>query len=98
MVPVRRQFTGRHVFPPVLTDKKIKKMLATEGNLFDIPLAMRGEVYRFFEKQVNMVTMRDFRARLKEYRSQVNSYMVTKARSLMGVSSMELMLTLLGDV
>jgi len=97
-VPFRRQFTGRHVFPPVLTDKKIKKMLATEGNLFDIPLAMRGEVYRFFEKQVNMVTMRDFRARLKEYRSQVNSYMVTKARSLMGVSSMELMLTLLGDV
>jgi helicase required for RNAi-mediated heterochromatin assembly 1 len=83
-VPIRRRTTGRHTFPAILTDRKIKQMLAREKNLFDIPLAMRGEVYRFFEKQVNLITLRDLRACLKEYQSQVNSYMLTKVRCLVG--------------
>jgi helicase required for RNAi-mediated heterochromatin assembly 1 len=79
-LPFKRKFTGRHPFPSFLNDKKIKKMLNAQKNLFDIPVAMRGEVYRFFEKQMNMIALREFRVRLKEYENSVKSYVVTKVR------------------
>jgi helicase required for RNAi-mediated heterochromatin assembly 1 len=77
-VPFNRKFTGRHSSPPTLNDKKIKKLLTSHKNLLEIPVALRGEIYRFFEKQVNIIALRDFRTRLQQFEQHVNSYLVTK--------------------
>jgi helicase required for RNAi-mediated heterochromatin assembly 1 len=74
----RRKFTGRHSHPPTLSDKKIKQKLGSLKNLYDIPLANRGEVYRYFEKEMNKAALREFKGRLKEYQEYVNGWNVTK--------------------
>jgi hypothetical protein len=47
-------------------------------------LATRGEVYLFFfsRKAEGIITLYSPRARLNEYQSQVNSYLVTQVRCL----------------
>ncbi|KAE9364989.1 P-loop containing nucleoside triphosphate hydrolase protein [Stipitochalara longipes BDJ] len=74
----KRKFTGRHSFPSNLSDKKIKQKLASLKNLYDIPLAHRGEFYRFFEKAMNKNVLKELKVRLKEYQDAVNGWTVTK--------------------
>jgi helicase required for RNAi-mediated heterochromatin assembly 1 len=76
-----RKFTGRHSHPQTLNDKKIKQKLASWKNLYDVPVAHRGEVYRFFEKEMNKIVLKELKVRLKEYQDFVNGWTVTKVSS-----------------
>jgi helicase required for RNAi-mediated heterochromatin assembly 1 len=73
-----RKCTGRHSNPPTLS--KIKQKLASWKNLYDVPLAQRGELYRFFEKAMNKLVLKVLKARLKEYQEAVNTWNVTRVR------------------
>lgn len=74
----QRKFTGRHKFPRLLTDKQIKKMLATTSDLYEISLPMRGEIYRFLEKQVYGRILKELKLRLAEYDKMIKGYSITK--------------------
>jgi helicase required for RNAi-mediated heterochromatin assembly 1 len=79
-MPFNRKFTGRHSVPSICNDKKIKNLLKSRNNLYTIPVAMRGEVYRFLEKEMNLIALGNFRTRLRQFEQHVNSYLVTKVR------------------
>jgi len=77
-VPFRRKVTGRHTGP--INIKIIRKLLASKRNLYDIPVATRGEVYRYFEKKMNEIMLKELRSRLKEYQSAVQNLTIAKVR------------------
>lgn len=77
-VPFQRKFTGRHSYPQNLSDKMIKQKLASWKNLYDVPLAHRGEVYRFWEKEMNKIVVKELKAKLKDYQDCVKGWSVTK--------------------
>jgi helicase required for RNAi-mediated heterochromatin assembly 1 len=77
-IPFRRQWTGR--CPAGVEYRKVKKLLSSNKNLYDIPMGMRGPVYRFWEKKLNKHMLEKLRGHLKEYKSTVNSIRVTKVR------------------
>jgi helicase required for RNAi-mediated heterochromatin assembly 1 len=79
-LPFKRKFTGKHSHPPTLSDRKIKNNLTSWKNLYDVPLAHRGEVYRFFEKEMNKFVLKDLKTRLKEYQDCVNGWTITKVK------------------
>jgi helicase required for RNAi-mediated heterochromatin assembly 1 len=77
-LPFLRKFTGRHSHPQTLSDKKIKQKIASWKNMYDIPVGQRGEVYRFLEKEMNKIVLKDLKARLIKYQDYVNAWTVTK--------------------
>lgn len=77
-LPFMRKFTGRHSHPQTLSDKGIKQKLASWKNLYDVPVAHRGEVYRFLEKEMNKIVLKELKVRFKEYQDFVNGWTVTK--------------------
>jgi helicase required for RNAi-mediated heterochromatin assembly 1 len=74
----KRKFTGRHSYLQTLTDKKIKSKLSSWKNLYDVPLAHRGEVYRYLEKEMNKLALKELKIRMKEYKQFVQGWAVTK--------------------
>jgi helicase required for RNAi-mediated heterochromatin assembly 1 len=75
-IPFRREWTGR--CPSGIEDKKVKKLLSSNKNLYDIPMGMRGPVYRFWEKKLNKNMLEKLRVDLREYKSTVDSIRIVK--------------------
>jgi len=76
----RRNITGRRASPHLLTTKQIKKMLVTIPDLYDISVPMRGEIYRFLEKNVYKKILEAFKACLRTYEDMTKNYHITKVR------------------
>jgi helicase required for RNAi-mediated heterochromatin assembly 1 len=77
-ISFRRQWTGR--CPSGVEQRKVKKLLASNKNLYDIPMGMRGPVYRFWEKKLNKIMLEKLHDHLKQYKSTVDSIRVVKVR------------------
>lgn len=69
-LPFKRRVTGRE---GAVSTQKLKKLLAKK-NLFDVPVAYRGTVYRSWEKQLNEKMLRE----LKEYQAACNRLKVNR--------------------
>jgi helicase required for RNAi-mediated heterochromatin assembly 1 len=77
-MPFKRKFTGRHSHPPALTDKQIKQKLNKCKNLHDIPVESRGEIYRFWESEMNKTVGSELKIRLKAYKQSVDGWVLTR--------------------
>ena len=77
-MPFKRKFTGRHSHPPALTEKQIKQKLNGCKNLHDIPVASRGEIYRFWESEMSKTVANELKVRLKEYQETVKDWAITR--------------------
>ena len=75
-LPFRRDFTGRA--SAAIDDRKIKKVLGSNDNLYDIPEAWRGSIYRYWEKQINKDCLAELKPLLVEYKCIIDSAKVTK--------------------
>ncbi|KAH8588092.1 P-loop containing nucleoside triphosphate hydrolase protein [Bisporella sp. PMI_857] len=71
----RRTWTGNAA---VSLDMKRIKRLSKQGNLYDIPSGMRGAVYRYWEKQVDLQVLRKFQDVLENYSAIAQSLKCTK--------------------
>lgn len=78
-VPFKRTFTGRH--DSVISERKIKKLLLTCKDLYKIPAATRGEVYRYFEQHTDASMLRVLHQKLRKYDAFVADYSVTRSRN-----------------
>ncbi|OWP00699.1 hypothetical protein B2J93_1084 [Marssonina coronariae] len=76
-VGFQRRFTGRHSAPVHGGD--VKKLLKKCENMYEIPQARRGEVYRYFEKEIDAVIATSLRQLLQKYKRCVDDYSVTKS-------------------
>jgi helicase required for RNAi-mediated heterochromatin assembly 1 len=85
-IPFRRRLTGRNVSKIQLHESKIKKLLRSNSNLNHVPKELRGEVYRYWEEQVNEIVLQKLRDVLPKYEQHVKDYQVVK-----GVCSWKLM-------
>jgi len=83
----KRKFTGRHSNPPALAAGKIKHKLGSCKNLYDIPRANRGEIYRFFENAMNKIILKGLKERLEEYQDVVKSWTITRVSSKPGAEN-----------
>ena len=75
-VPILRRFTGNS---NSYNTSKCQRLLQTKSNLYDIPSAMRGSIYRFWEKKVDTVIVREMREALKQYKKASENLRCTKA-------------------
>lgn len=73
--PFMRKYTGKHV-PPV-TETRIRKLLEKTTSLNKIAKHLRGEVYRYWEKKLDEIALKELRWRLEQYQSSVENYQVT---------------------
>ncbi|KAH7390349.1 hypothetical protein BKA64DRAFT_757595 [Cadophora sp. MPI-SDFR-AT-0126] len=74
-----RKFTGRHNTP--IIDSTMRRKLSRCKDLFEIPVAERGQMYRYFEKQVNSVMMQKMQEFLPKYQQYVENFSITKSMS-----------------
>lgn len=65
-LPFLREFTGKA--SAAIDDRRVKKTLASNDNLYDIPEAWRGSIYRYWEKQVNKSILEKLKPLLEEYK------------------------------
>lgn len=72
------KLTGR--CPPGVDDRKIKKLLSSNKNLYDIPIGMRGPIYRYFEKKLNKSLLAKLKDQLREYKAVVDGFRIVKVR------------------
>ncbi|PVH72387.1 hypothetical protein DL98DRAFT_553156 [Cadophora sp. DSE1049] len=78
-----RKFTGRHSTPVV--DSTMRRKLSRCKDLFEIPIAERGQMYRYFEKQVNSVMMQKLQEFLPKYQRYVENYSITRLMKQLGI-------------
>lgn len=75
-VPFKRKFTGCEAH---VSDVKMKGILKKTSDLNRIEKGpIRGEIYRYWEKKLNIIALRELRAHLTEYHKMVRDYQVTK--------------------
>ena len=74
-----RAVTGHS--PVGADDKKIRKLLSSKQDLHDIPTGMRGQVYRYFEKQLNKTILAKLKEQLREYKSATDALHIAKVSS-----------------
>jgi hypothetical protein len=63
-----------------VNDRQVKKQLSIHKNLYDIPMGMRGQIYRYWEKQLKKKMLAQLKDHLREYKSTVDDFRVTKVR------------------
>lgn len=73
-VAFNRRLTGRS---STITTQKLRKLLGKK-DLYDIPVAYRGEVYRSWEKQLNEKMLRELKLQLKDYQSECDRLKVSR--------------------
>ena len=73
-LPFNRRVTGRHT---AISTLKLKKLLG-KRNLFDIPVAYRGTIYRSWEKQLNEKMLKELKVHLKDYQAACNRLKVSR--------------------
>lgn len=71
-----RKFTGKH--GSHLSDSSARRKLNRCKDLFEIPLTERGEMYRYFEKQMNKIMMKSLQEVLVKYQRYVEDNYFTK--------------------
>ena len=59
-------------------DRRIQKLLAKSSNLYDIPVAQRGTVYRYFEKMIDKKIFQEGKQLLHEYEDIIKDLQITK--------------------
>jgi hypothetical protein len=74
-----RRFTG--VSSAVMESRKVASLLKKHNNLHDIPVGMRGAVYRYWEKKLDHEMGEDMRRLLHEYAKCVRDTKITKVRN-----------------
>lgn len=77
-LPFLRSFTGQA--STSIDNRKIKKLLTSNDNLYDIPEAWRGSIYRYWEKQINNECLARLKELLVEYKRIIDDTKVTKVR------------------
>jgi len=75
-VPFKRQFTGRH--SAGVNEKKVKRILEKNENLYDINVGMRGDIYRYWERQLDRKMLQKLRERMTSYKETVESVRIVK--------------------
>ncbi|KAK0105476.1 hypothetical protein ONS96_004862 [Cadophora gregata f. sp. sojae] len=75
----RRKMTGRHNTP--IIDSTMRRKLSRCKDLFEIPVAERGQMYRYFEKQVNGIMMQKLQDFLPKYQRCIENWNITKSLS-----------------
>lgn len=75
-VPILRWLTGNS---GVYNASKCQRMLQMKANLYDIPPAIRGPIYCFWEKKVDGILIKRLREALKQYKRATESLRSTKA-------------------
>lgn len=75
-LPFLGQLTGKAA--ATIDDRRIKKILASKDNLYDIPEACRGSIYRFWEKQINKNILEKLKPLLEEYKRITDQGKITK--------------------
>ena len=71
-----RGWTGR--CPAGVEDRKVKKLLSSTKSLYDIPIGMRGPIYRYWEKKLNKIMLEKLKSNLKEYKFAVDNIRIAK--------------------
>ncbi|RFU29613.1 hypothetical protein B7463_g6744, partial [Scytalidium lignicola] len=64
-------YTGRATHG--YSDKKMRKYLSDKQNLYEVPSNLRGEVYRFFQRQLRKRVVEEYRTNLVPYASAVHN-------------------------
>lgn len=75
-LPFNRELTGP--LSRVIDEGKIRKTLASKANLYDIPEALRGAIYRYWEKQVTNNCLEKLKVLLEQYQRIINDAKITK--------------------
>lgn len=78
--PFVRDYTGRA--SATFDDRRIRKMLASHDNLYDIPETWRGSIYRYWEKQLSKDCLAKLKPILAEYQRVVEKTKITKVRGI----------------
>ena len=73
-VSFNRRITGRS---STISSQRLKRFLSKK-NLFDIPAAYRGEVYRSWEKQLNEKMLQKLKLLLKDYQKECNKATISR--------------------
>lgn len=71
----RRTFTGKHYGTK---KEKAMKNLLQKKDLYEIHVSQRGEVYRYWEKRVLAIVLKQVKDHMKEYRETVEMFQITK--------------------
>lgn len=71
-----RKLTGRS--HPGVDDRKVKKLLSSNQNLYDIPMGMRGQIYRYWEKRLNKSILAKLKEQLRDYKSLMDEFRAVK--------------------
>jgi helicase required for RNAi-mediated heterochromatin assembly 1 len=77
--PFRGLYTG--VASPGYSDNKLKKLLDSKSNLWEIPLMLRGEVYRYLKRQLKAMILEVFRGHLLDYQRSARSVKIARWES-----------------
>ncbi|KAH6674807.1 P-loop containing nucleoside triphosphate hydrolase protein [Halenospora varia] len=70
-----RTVTGRDTG---VEDKEIKKILATHKDLHNIPVAKRGDIYRYWVEKLNRKMKKELKLLMAEYRKAIDNLKLTK--------------------
>ena len=76
VVIFQRKFTG--VSCSGMESRKVAGLLKKHDNLYEIPLGIRGAVYRYWEKKLDQRMGNDMRRLLQEYAKCVRDTKITK--------------------
>lgn len=74
--PFKELYTG--VASRGYSDRKLKKLLDSTSNLWEIPPTIRGEVYRYLRRQLKAKLLQSFREHLTEYQRDVESIKIAR--------------------
>lgn len=75
-LPFLRELTGKA--STAVDDRKIRRLLSSHRNLYDIPEFWRGSIYRYWEKQINKECLAQLKILLAEYKRIINKTKVAK--------------------
>ena len=81
-IPFSKRFTGKRT--QGVSEKKLKKLLGVKKSLQDIPAGMRGDVYRFFEKQLERLMTDAMRGKLELYGKVAQDIKISKVGNSSG--------------
>lgn len=79
-LPFVRDYTGRA--SANFDDRRIRKMLASRDNLYDIPETWRGSIYRYWERELSKDCLANLKPLLAEYQRTVEKTKITKVRGV----------------
>lgn len=79
-VPFKRDVTGKIGRP--IRDGKWRKFLGKNKDLYDTVADERGQLYKYFEKQIDSIMLHEFRDDFRRYMRVVNEFAIAKVRSI----------------